>query len=490
MKIRNARLFRRMCFGFLGVCMLWTLGCTSSSDVEAPAADETYEALPAEVVEQARALRERALEGHGAYDFLSDLTTEVGPRLAGSAADRRAVAWARARLETMGFDVRTEEVTVPHWRRGLERGRILEPFPQPMVLTALGGSVATPREGLVAEVVEAASLEELENMNRGQLEGKIAFINQRMRRSHDGSGYGESVGGRSQGPWVAAERGAVALLIRSVGTSNHRIAHTGAMRHKDGQPPPIPAAALSNPDADVLEKQLAKGRPVRFLLELESERLPDEVSANVIAEIPGRELPQEVVLLVAHLDSWDLGTGAIDDGSGCAIVAEAARLIAELPTPPRRTVRVMLTANEEFGLSGARAYAERYRQDLGDHAAAFEADFGPGKVWMMRSLVREEALPVVRDLQTLLAPLGIEYGGNEARGGADLSPLRGTGVPIFDLRQDGTLYFDIHHTADDTLDKVDPESLAQNVAAYVTAAYVTAEIEASLGPAPASSPGS
>lgn len=477
-------------FAVVAVVILLLAGCGTPQPTDAveKAATEDFEALPPELVAQAEALRDAALENRGAYEFLRQLTTEVGPRLAGSPGDRRAVAWATAKLRELGFsNVRAEEVTVPHWVRGEARGEIVAPYPQDVVLTALGGSVGTPQGGIEAEVVEVPSFEDLETIDPATVRGKIVFINRRMERARDGSGYGAAVGGRVGGPARAAELGAVAVLIRSVGTSNDRLAHTGTTRYIEGVSR-IPGAALSNPDADLLENQLEAGEPVRFFLELGAYYLEDETSANVIGEILGREQPEEIVVLAGHLDSWDLGTGAIDDGAGCAVVTEAARLIGELPQAPRRTIRVFLAANEEFGLSGGRAYAERYEYAMPSHVAAIESDLGADRVWVLRSRVAEDRLDVVRDLARLLAPLGIEYGGNEAWGGADLRGLRAHRVPVFDLPQDTTRYFDLHHTANDTFDKVDPDSLAQNVAAYVTAAYVLAEIEGDLGRAPEREP--
>ncbi len=449
-----------------------------------PPAAAGFEVLPASLVERAAAVRERALADSRAWDFLSRLTTEVGPRFAGTDGDRRAVAWAQEALRELGFaNVRAEEVTVPRWVRSTARGAITSPWPQPVALVALGGSVGTPEGGLEAEVVEVAGLDELDALDEAKVTGKIVFINRRMRRARDGSGYGETVPIRGRGASRAAAKGAVAVVIRSVGTSDNRLAHTGAMRYREDVPK-VPAAALSNPDADLLAAQVASGETVRFHLELGCRREGEATSANVIGEIVSRERPDEVVLLAAHLDSWDLGTGAVDDGSGCAIVAAAARLVGELGPGPRRTLRVWLTANEEFGLSGARAYGERYAGAMPLHVAAMESDFGAGRVWQMRSRVAEAALPVARDLARLLEPLGIENGGNEAWGGADLRPLRAHRVPFFDLRQDGSEYFDVHHTANDTLDKVDPEGLAQNVAAYAVAALVASEVDGPLGPAP------
>ncbi|RPH54017.1 M28 family peptidase, partial [bacterium] len=280
--------------------------------------------VPAEVRSQAEALQRSALEGTRAYDVVRSLTVEVGPRLAGSPGDKAAVEWGLRTLKELGFsNVRAEKVTVPHWERGEESGAILAPYPQPVVLAALGGSVGTPEGGLEAEVIEVPSLDALSALDPARAQGKIVFISTRMERTKDGSGYGRAVGMRGRGPSAAAKLGAVALLIRSVGTDNYRTPHTGATRYEEGVAK-IPAAALSNPDADLLSAQIATGKPVRFRLRLGARYLPDAESANVIGEIPGREKPEEIVLLGCHLDSWDLGTGAVDDAAGCAIMMEAA----------------------------------------------------------------------------------------------------------------------------------------------------------------------
>ncbi len=460
------------------------LTLTSSVRSESP----DFEVLPQDLVETATALREQALESSDAYSFVAGLTTEVGPRPAGSAGDRKAVEWAARRLSDYGLEVHTEEVTVPHWVRGEAAGRIVAPYPHRVELVALGGSIGTPVGGVEAEVIEVEGIEALEELDGARVAGKIVFFNRRMQRHPLGAGYRPAVAARARGPASAAPLGAVAVLIRSAGTSTHRFAHTGSTRYADGVRR-IPAAALSNPDADLLEAQIATGKTVRFRLELGCRELPEEISANVIGEVRGREAPEEIVLLAAHLDSWDLGTGAMDDGAGCAIVSETGRLIAALPRPPRRTLRILLTANEEFGLSGARAYGERHAEELERHVAALESDFGIGEVSVFRSPAHrgqraEERMPLVRDLERLLATLGIARHAMAAFGGADLIPLKPAQVPFFDLPQDATDYFDYHHTADDTLDKLSAEDLKQNVAAYVTAAYVLAETTEDLGRVP------
>ncbi len=430
-------------------------------------------------------LQAKALEDDLAYELLRSLTVEVGHRFAGSPGDRAAVAWAKDKLEGLGFDkVWTESVTVPHWIRGEAHGEIVAPYPQETVLIALGGSTGTPDGGITAEVVGFPSLEALEEASDQSVRGKIVFVNRETERTRSGRGYGEAGGVRRSGPAVAGAKGAVAMLIRSIATGNARFAHTGGTRYSEDAPK-IPAAALAVPDADLLAAQLETGKTVRFHLELGSHYRPDAQSANVIAEMRGREKPDEIVLLGAHLDSWDVGTGAHDDGSGCANVMSAARLIGELPERPRRTVRVVLFANEEFGLSGARAYAEAHVDELAQHQLAVESDLGGDRVWVFRTAVQEAAISEAESVAKLLEPLGIEWGGNVAWGGADLIPLRPARVPRADLPQDATRYFDLHHTIDDTFDKIDPESIAQNVAAYVSVAYWAAETPTTLTPAPA-----
>lgn len=456
-------------------------GAQSALPSNSPAGD-----LPAALVETAARLRDEALAGTSAYDHVRSLTTEVGPRLAGSAGDRAAVAWGVRKLKELGFaNVRSEPAKVPHWERGAASGEILAPYPQPVVLTALGGSVSTPAAGLEAEVVAAATVDELKKLPAEQVRGRIVFLDTRMKRARDGSGYGAAVASRSTGALEAGRLGAAAVVIRSIGTASTRLPHTGAMRYEDGVAK-IPAAALSNPDADLLAAQLATGKPVRFRLHLETRSLPDATSANVVGELPGREAPDEIVLLGCHLDSWDLGTGALDDGAGCAIVIEAARRIGQLPQRPRRTVRVVLFANEENGLGGAKAYAEAHADELARHILAGESDFGDGKVWRIRSKVAPDRLPLFAALARLLAPLGVAAGDNDndAGGGADLIPLIPARVPVVSLGQDGSRYFDYHHTADDTLDKVDAESLDQNVAAWAALFYAAAEMPGDFGRAP------
>jgi len=428
----------------------------------------------------ARELMQQALNGNAAYGIVESLTTEVGPRPAGSAAEARARQWALARLEALGFShVRIEPFPTQRWLRGEERAEIVAPFPQPLTISALGGSAATGRGGVEGEVAVFGSLAELRAAPAGSLAGKIVFVDEAMTRTQDGSGYGAAVAKRYGTAFAAQEGGALAALIRSVGTSSDRFAHTGQMRSPeyDGGEG-VPVAALSAPDADQLVRALGRGGPVTLRLVLTPRWLPDGESGNVIAEIPGSAAAEEIVLVGAHLDSWDLGTGAVDDGAGVGIVVAAASLLRDhLPRAPRRTVRVVLFGSEETVLAGARAYADQHADELSRHIVAAESDFGAGDIWRFDTGVAEDKVAAAQAVAAVLQPLGIGPGGNNARGGPDLMYLKKAGVPVVDLKQNGWDYFDLHHTANDTLDKIAPTDLDQNVAAYAAFIYLVADSE-------------
>lgn len=439
--------------------------------------------MPGAVLDGAAAVRDRALENNRAHATLTELLTEVGPRFAGTPGDQVAVAWALRALRDAGLEnVRAESVEVPRWVRGHIEVEITAPYPQRLVALALGGSVGTQDGGIEAPVLMVADLEELRSLPEATVAGKIVFFNKRMERREDGAGYGQTVPARSQGPSEAAARGAVGVVIRSVGTSDERVAHTGGTRYKAGVAK-IPAASLSNPDADTLARQLTTGRQVTLSMDIGARELSPGRSANVIGELRGRgPRADEIVLLGAHLDSWDITPGANDDGAGVAIVTEVARLLAaERRRPAGRTIRVVLFANEEFGLSGARAYAAARDGEIARHAVAIEADAGAGRVWGLRSGVAESALPAIEQIHAVLAPLGIERLGNDGTGGADLTPVREVGVPTMDLRHDMRVYFDVHHTINDTLSKIDPEALTQSVAAYAAFTYAAAYGDVDFG---------
>jgi hypothetical protein len=442
---------------------------TAAAPVAAPPAGD----VPAAV----QALQKAALADGRAYETLRSITEQVGNRFAGSEGDRKAVAWALATLRAQGFaNVRAEPVTVPHWVRGTAALSVVGPQPIEMQALSLGGSVGTDGAPVEADVIAATTVDELERLSGSDVRGKIVFLYDRMLETRDGMDYGTTVQNRSSGAIAAAKLGAVAVVIRAVGTEDEDRPHTGAMRYANGVPR-IPALAIGNRSADRLLQLYAQG-PVRLRLASTARCEAPAASANVIGEIPGTDAgtpAERFVVLGAHLDSWDVGVGAQDDGAGVAIVTEAARRIGELPQRPRHTLRVVLFANEEFGLSGGKRYALEHEDALDAHVAAIEADLGAGRAFRFESRVGATDVPRVLQLARLLAPLGIPYTSNDTGGGADISPLRDRGLPIFELQQDASKYFEIHHTDADRLDRVDRRDLAFNVAAYATVAWALAD---------------
>lgn len=451
-----------------GLALLLSIGCKRHAGRASAAAQPTV----------ATEVRDRALKLSRATAIVRSLVDEVGPRMSGSTGDERAVAWAVRTMNELGLkNVHTERVEVPHWERGDATASLIEPIAQPLVLAALGGSVGTPEGGVEGEVVRVASLEALAALSDDAVRGKIVFFDKPMARTKDGMGYGTAVDVRGRGPMAAAKKGALAVVIRSVGTSSSRFPHTGALRYDDAVPK-IPAAALAVPDADVLARTLSRSGRAKLRMSLGCRTLPDAASANVIGEVPGSEKPDEIVLAGAHLDSWDLGFGAVDDGAGVAIALESARLLAELPRRPRRTLRVVLFANEEMGLRGAHAYEKAHHDELARHVLALESDLGAGKVWGVSFLAGPNAEPAMRAIAAPLSSLGVAPPKPGDLHGSDLWPLRSAGVPVVDLQQDASQYFDVHHTADDTLDRIVPQELDQAVA--VTAAFLFGAADANV----------
>ncbi|MFK7974555.1 MAG: M20/M25/M40 family metallo-hydrolase [Halioglobus sp.] len=431
-------------------------------------------AQTASAVEQ---LLEEAQKDNQAYDILTSLTTEVGPRLAGSEAEARARDWAVQKMQSLGLaNVRIEPFTVPLWVRGIERAEITSPFPQPLVITALGGSVSTGPDGIEAEVVSFPNLEALKKASPDQVGGRIVFVDEVMARSRDGSGYSAAVGKRYQATHLTERLGGRAALIRSVGTNSHRFAHTGHMGSvEDGASRGVPSAALSAPDADQLQRALGYGKTVKVKMTVTPQLRPPSPSGNVVGEIVGSESPQEIVLVAAHLDSWDLGTGAVDDGAGVGIVLGAVAALQKFsPKPPRRTIRIVLFGAEEVGLIGAKAYAQKHAGEVGNHIIGTESDFGAGDIWRLDTRFGKGKETLANAVAQHFAPLNISLGNNEATGGPDMKHLREAGMPVVTLLQDGSDYFDLHHTPNDTLDKVPPNALDQNVAAYAAFLYLVA----------------
>ena len=440
----------------------------------------THAQVPTDVTDAAIELRDDAMRGTRAWNIVESLTTEVGPRLAGTEQEARARDWAVEQLAAMGFEnVRIEPFMIDGWERGREVAEVLAPFPQKLSITSLGNSVATSESGVEGELILFQTLGDLQRAPLEGLEGKIVYVGHAMQKTQDGSSYGHFVRLRSAGAVEAGRRGASAVLIRSIGTDSHRMPHTGHMSY-DKDVNPIPIAALSNPDADQLERMAMRGEPIRIRMTITPTYTGAVPSGNVVAELKGSDLEDEIVVIGGHLDSWDLGTGAVDDGAGVAITMEVLRRLKEADLRPRRTIRLVLWGAEEVGLLGGYAYADRYKSELRKHVIGTESDFGAGRIWKITRDVSDEAAPVADHIARLVEPLGIAPGAKNVRAsGPDLTPLNALGFPGFRFVQDGTDYFDLHHTHDDTLDKIDPDNLDQNVAAYLVFVWVAANSDVS-----------
>jgi carboxypeptidase Q len=435
--------------------------------VAAPAlAQQSIATLPPPVAADPRiaALRDNALNNdHYAWDITEGLTTEVGQRLAATEAEARSRDWAVKRMRAMGFaNVHIEPFTMPVWTRGAESAEIVSPFPQKLVVAALGYSGSTGPAGITGEIVYFDSVDALRLAPDSAVKGKIVFIDHHMMPAQDGSGYGQFGSPRRQGPTIASKKGALGIVIRSIGTDHHRNPHTGVQYFTDGAVP-IPAGALTVPDSEQLIRILKRGKPVVMHLTLVSQKSEGGRSGNVIAEVPGRDPTAPILLVGGHLDSWDQGTGAIDDGTGVAITAAAARHIMDAGRP-LRTIRVVWFGAEEPGGFGGKAYAEAHGTER--YAIAGESDFGSDRIWRFSSQLMKTDPATYAQLAASLAPLGITKNDNGQADGTDVEPTIAAGAPWISLNQDGTRYFDYHHTPDDTLDKVDPAQLRQNVAAW------------------------
>lgn len=411
-----------------------------------------------------------ALTSDKAYARLAHLTDHIGHRLSGSQSLERAIEWAVAEMKRDGLDnVRTERVLVPHWVRGEESLEIIAPFQRPLTMLGLGNSVATPADGIAAEAVVVRNFAELEALGE-RVRGKIVIYNVPFTT------YGATVRYRSSGASRAARFGAVAAIVRSVTPVSLQTPHTGALIYDEAQPK-IPAAAITIEGAELLQRMHDRGERPRLRLKMEAKFSPDAESANVIAEVKGSERPDEVVLVGGHFDSWDVGQGAHDDGGGCIIAWEAVRLLKELGLRPRRTIRVVLYTNEENGLRGGNAYRDAHRAELSKHILAIESDSG---VYRPRGFgLAATAPPQVRanlqEIARLLAGIGADRIAEDG-GGADIGPIMREGVVGASFNVDSSRYFDIHHTAADTLDKVDPKDLALCVATMAVFAYTVADM--------------
>jgi len=469
---------RRKLLGAAAMCGLGGPGAVAASDPRA----QGLPVFDSADLAAAERLRDAALADTQAARLLTELCTQVGARPAGSAADAQAVAWAQQALRQLGLArVRADAIPMRAWVRGAASARLLAPVTEPLVMAALGNSVGTPPAGIEADIAWYPDLAALRadgsSAETSRAAGRTVIVDQKTERTRDGRGYGAAVAARTLGAVEAARRGAVAFGVRSIGTNRERIAHTGAMRYEIGVPR-IPAFALSVPDADRLAALHAQGAPLRLALQMHNRSDVEATTHNVIAEVPGNgPLADEIVLIGAHLDSWDLGQGAQDDGAGVAIVSAAAALVVKLGLQPRRTVRVVLFGNEENGFDGARNYGDRYGGEV--HQWVGESDFGSGRVWQMRGRVDLAALPLVQRMAGVLAPLGVAWpdqGANDGQPGPDAGVLmRRFKWPAVQLSQEGSAYFDVHHTVHDTLDRVDLATLPQNVACWAVTAFLAAQ---------------
>jgi carboxypeptidase Q len=451
-----------------------------------PDASTDPDMIPPDVAASAIALRDRALEDNLSVDIVESVSTEVGPRRMGTEGDRRVIAWAQDKFRELGFDrVWTEPVELDRgWIRGEAKAEILEPFPHNIVMTALGYSVGTDGD-LVGEIVEFPSYDDLLAVPEGDsLRGKIAFISYSMPdyvNPEDGSkrgAYGEGTRARGKGRVEAAKRGAEALVIRSVGTSHNRFGHTGSGYNYEEDVPKIPAAAVSAPDAMLIQNMLRRGKPVMFKMNLTAQIVGPQMSANIIGEITGREDPDRFVVLGAHVDSWDEGTGALDDGAGIGSMMAAAAFIGQMEQRPRRSIRVLLFSGEEIGFYGVNAYIEKHRDNIDAHLLGAEVDTGGGRANTLSSRVGENSLALVREMHKLVEPLGIKFNdANDVHAQSDMSVLSKAGMPALHLLQNPNGYFMYHHTPNDTFDKIIPEDMRYLTAAYATLFYVAAELD-------------
>lgn len=459
------------------------------SNSSTPTPSPTPELYSAQTLAELKKLQQAALTSDYAYRQVAHLANNIGPRLSGSAQAQQAVDYVAAELKALGLEVQLEKVIVPHWVRG-EETAALTVYPgqapgteQKIILTALGGSVATPAGGLTAEVIAVRDFNQLNSLGRERVKGKIVVFNhpfdKRMAaQGHGGEAYGEAVLYRSDAAIAAARLGAVACLIRSVGGAAYRLPHTGTTHYAEDVPK-IPAGAVTDEDAELISALVAQGQ-VKMRLLLTPQQLPDAVSYNVIGDLKGSAHPEEVVIVSGHLDSWDLGTGAIDDGAGVAAAMQAANLMKQLGLKPQRTIRVVAWMNEENGLKGGTTYAAEHAPEAAKHVGAIETDGGADHPVGIYFGPRHELKAFLDPVAKVLAASGA--GMLEARDslGADIDPLLKLGVPNFSPIQDSRFYFNYHHTAADTLDKIDPQLLAENAAINAVLAYALANLQQPL----------
>jgi carboxypeptidase Q len=441
------------------------------------------ENFPPELLADLEKIKTAALADDYAYREVEHLTENIGPRPSGSPQAKAAVDYVAAEMRELGLDVQLEEVKVPHWVRGAETAELVE-YPgqvpgtvQKIVLTALGGSTSTPSDGLAADVVTVNNFAELQELGREKVAGKIVLFNEIFDERKAAAGlafvaYGEAVRYRGMGPKAAADLGAVAALVRSVGNADYRLPHTGF-----SFPAGIPAGAVTAEDAALIAHLTAQGR-VRMHLTLTPQKLPDAVGYNVIADLKGSEHPEQVVIVSGHLDSWDLGTGAIDDAAGIAVAMESAKILQKLHLRPKRTLRVIAWMDEETGGAGSQSYAKDHQSEFQRHVAAIECDTGAAHPLGFETRISTGAAELLRPVLSALDSIGataIEPSNYPP--GADIARMSEAGVPALGVLQDGRTYFNYHHTAADTLDKIVPSELRENAAAMAVMGYALASMK-------------
>lgn len=445
-----------------------------------PAQQENF---PPQLLNELESIKLSALADDYAYQRVEHLTENIGPRPSGSLQAKAAIDYVAAELRKLGLDVQLEEVKVPHWVRGAETAELVEysgqvpGTTQKIVLTALGGSTSTPVEGLNADVVVVNNFDELRALGRDKVAGKIVLFNELFDKQKAAAGlsfvaYGEAVRYRGAGPKAAGELGAVAALVRSVGNADYRLPHTGY-----SAPAGIPAGAVTAEDADLIAKLFVQGK-VRMHLTLTPQKLPDATSYNVIGDLKDSEHPEQIVVVSGHLDSWDLGTGAIDDAAGVGVAMEAAEVLHQLGLRPKRTLRVIAWMDEESGGAGSRAYTADHTNDFPHHVAAIECDTGAAHPLGFESRISPAAGDLLRPVLNVLQSFGANaLQPSSYPPGADIAVMSEAGVPAFGILQDGRRYFDYHHSAADTLDKIVPNELRENAAAMAVMSYALASMK-------------
>jgi hypothetical protein len=455
--------------------------------IHAQTATPTPQLYSAKTIDDMQRLQKAALASDYAFRQTAYLANNIGPRLSGSPQAERAVEYVADQMRKLGLDVRLQKLSVPHWVRGEERAQLIE-FPgmaagttQKIVVAALGGSIATPADGMTGEIVVVNSFDELNALGSERVKGKIVLFNNKFDREMAASGfglnaYGQAVAYRGGGAIAAGRLGAIAVLVRSAGGSQNRLVHTGAMRY-DPKVTQIPAAAVSFEDAETIA-YLAKMGRVRMKLVLTPQTLPNATSYNVIGDLKGSDLPDEVIVVGGHLDSWDLGTGAIDDACGVAMSMQVAHLINQLKLKPRRTIRIIAYMNEENGSVGGRTYGEEQAGNMAKHFAAIESDLGASHPVGFLFSGKADAAPFFAPIANILRGQGAGIAQLQPGGvGTDIGPLTQGGVPSFAPYFDSRTYFNYHHTEADTLDKIDPKELAEGGSVMAVLAFGLANLE-------------